>query len=121
MYFSICATMGDRAKASEDTTASSSARSAWRSQSVGISPTHSPCWQYIIVARREDLAIQSPLTASPGRRTRSVSYTHLRAHETGRISYAVFCLKKKKKRRIKMIKKRKDNTQKVEDDVEQKL
>src|SRR5674476_375358 len=26
-----------------------------------------------------------------------VSYTHLRAHETGRISYAVFCLKKKKK------------------------
>src|SRR5678809_259739 len=25
----------------------------------------------------------------------AVSYTHLRAHETGRISYAVFCLKKK--------------------------
>src|SRR5665213_4206461 len=24
----------------------------------------------------------------------AVSYTHLRAHETGRISYAVFCLKK---------------------------
>ena len=28
----------------------------------------------------------------------AVSYTHLRAHETGRISYAVFCLKKKKKK-----------------------
>src|SRR5665213_4626959 len=28
--------------------------------------------------------------------TTPVSYTHLRAHETGRISYAVFCLKKKK-------------------------
>src|SRR5665213_2366960 len=32
---------------------------------------------------------------------RTVSYTHLRAHETGRISYAVFCLKKKKKKTTK--------------------
>ncbi len=33
----------------------------------------------------------------------TVSYTHLRAHETGSqfISYAVFCLKKKKKKKKK--------------------
>jgi hypothetical protein len=36
MYLSICATIGERTKASEESTASSSARSAWRSSSAGI-------------------------------------------------------------------------------------
>ena len=36
----------------------------------------------------------------------AVSYTHLRAHETGGIiSYAVFCLKKKKKKKKRKKKK----------------
>src|SRR5664280_1717215 len=46
MYLSICATMGERAKASDDSTASSSARSAWRSQSAGISPRVQPSKVY---------------------------------------------------------------------------
>jgi hypothetical protein len=35
-YFSICATIGDRAKTPEASTVSSSARSAWKSQSSWI-------------------------------------------------------------------------------------
>src|SRR5665213_4277811 len=51
---------------------------------IGGGCVEAEVWQ----AAREVMASEKPSTPA--------SYTHLRAHETGKISYAVFCLKKKK-------------------------